>query len=92
MSNIKFFGHPLSDFAVKFVETCQISSLFGHPVQVNLYLFRVGDPVNLLADGVALHPVKVVGGRADAVEELGPQQLTLQQDGWLSVLAALDNQ
>ena len=35
-------------------------------------------PVNLPADRVALHLVKILGGPAYCVEELTPQQLTLQ--------------
>ena len=50
---------------------------------------RVALPRDLLADGVAFHAVEVGRAVAAYVVELAPEQLAVQRDGRLRVLASL---
>ena len=50
---------------------------------------RIALPRDLLADGVAFHTVEVGRAVAAHVVELAPEQLAVQRDGRLRVLAGL---
>ena len=69
-----------SNNGVGYVSEEQVCKMYLLPCQK---VFSVALPRNLLAQGISLHSVKVFRTIADCIEELPPDQLTMQTDRWL---------
>eukprot|EP00964_Phaeocystis_antarctica_P034066 scaffold19370_cov56-Phaeocystis_antarctica.AAC.4 len=89
MSCCKRGGHFGPTLAAQLRHACVDPGVARAPLAPRAEQGRVTLPWDLLADGVALHTVEVRRAVAAHVVELAPEQLAVQRDGRLRVLARL---